>query len=126
MDDRAAPALEALYATGHWLLGQGRHADAASVFRVMMSMAPVDERAWLALGACHEGIHQLDIALELYAAGGLVASPGVRCALARTRLLRALGRDDDATNALETAAERADAADDAMLRALVATERSTP
>jgi len=123
MDTHSQPGIEALYATGHWLHGHGRHADAASVFRVMMSAATNDERAWLALGACHEGIQQLEIALELYSAGRVVATPGVRCELARSRVLQALGRTEEADEALEAATERAETADDDELRALVVAER---
>ncbi|NVL83730.1 tetratricopeptide repeat protein, partial [Escherichia coli] len=60
------PSVEALYATGHWLLTAERFADAAIVFRMMAVAAPSDERAWLALGSCHEGIGQVAIAASLY------------------------------------------------------------
>jgi len=43
-------AVEALYATGHWLLSQERIAQAIVVFRAMIHVAPHDERGWLALG----------------------------------------------------------------------------
>ena len=37
--------IEALYATGHWLMSQDRCTDAASVFRAMALLAPEDERS---------------------------------------------------------------------------------
>jgi Flp pilus assembly protein TadD len=58
------PSVEALYAAGHWLLTTERFADASVVFRTMALAAPSDERAWLALGSCHEGIGQLEIAIS--------------------------------------------------------------
>ena len=86
----AVPTVEAIYATGHWLLERDRSEDAAKVFRVMLHAAPGDERGWLGLGECHERIGQLRIALELYGAGSVAAGPSPRCHLARVRTLRAL------------------------------------
>lgn len=80
-------AKEALYATGYSLLQSSRFAEAAAVFRIMMRLAPVDERGWLALGECHERIGQNRIALELYSAGARAASPAARCLVAQFRLL---------------------------------------
>ncbi len=97
----AAQSVEALYATGHWLLSANRFADAAIVFRTMAIAAPADERGWLALGACHEGIGQHHIATSLYEIACAVAAPAIRCTIARARSLRALGEDDKATQALE-------------------------
>ena len=79
-----ARALDALYATGHWLLSRERVHDAASVFRGMAVLAPDDERAWLALGACHEALKQTELALENLrggpgaqpARGEIAAGPG--------------------------------------------------
>ena len=60
-------ALDGLYATGHWLYrSRARYMDASAVFRVMVLCLPDEERGYLALGACHEGLGQEAIALELY------------------------------------------------------------
>ncbi len=115
-------SVEVLYATGHWLFNQDRFADAASVFRVMLHAAPQDERPWLALGECHEGISQLNLAAELYATGTVAAAPAPRCALARARVLRKLDRVAEAEEAYELAGELADGADDMQLAALVRRE----
>jgi Flp pilus assembly protein TadD len=120
------PAIEALYATGHWLLGQERHADAATVFRAMALSAPSDERAWLALGICHERAGQLLLASELYKLATEVASPAVRCSIARGRALRALGRDDEATDAFEAAVAWATELGDENLARVADEERSEP
>lgn len=119
-----AIAIESLYAAGHWLFEQQRYADAASIFRTMALAAPSDERAWLALGACHERIGQTSVAEALYRSGVALAKAPVRCALARARLLKTLGRDDDAEAALERAAAIADGANDEDAAALVLAERS--
>jgi hypothetical protein len=127
-------AIEAIYATAHWLLGRERVADAAKVFRTMIRAAPGDERGWLGLGECHERIHQPRIAAELYGAGSLAASvkrvgdgagivPSVRCLLARARVLAANDRAEDALGALEAAAQAAADQDDDELATLVAKER---
>jgi hypothetical protein len=104
----APPTVEAIYATGHWLLQEERFAQAASVFRVMLMAAPADERGWLALGQCHEGIGQSQIALEMYGTGAMVGRSSVRCLLARARVLRSLDRDHEADQALEAAEAAAD------------------
>ncbi len=121
--DAGAPrGIEALYATGHWLYEQKRWADARSVFRVMLLCAPDDERGWLALGACHEETGDTDIALELYGAGRVVARPAGRCEVARARVLRSLGLDDEADEALTRALQIAEDAGDEGLRALASAE----
>jgi hypothetical protein len=115
----AVPTVEAIYATGHWLLERDRSEDAAKVFRVMLHAAPGDERGWLGLGECHERIGQLRIALELYGAGSVAAGPSPRCHLARVRTLRALERDEEAERALDAAARDAERLGDSELVALV-------
>lgn len=115
-------AIEALYATGHWLLGLARYADAAVVFRVMTVAAPNDERSWLALGACHEAVGQTDIAAALYEIGSSVAAPTVRCAVAHARALRTLGRECEAQEVAGHALEVADELADAELRSLALRE----
>jgi tetratricopeptide (TPR) repeat protein len=120
---RAVPTVEAIYAAGHWLLEHERFADAAKVFRVMLRAAPTDERGWLALGACHEGIEQPRIALELYGAGTAISNASVRCHLARARVLRALGHDGEADDALDAAEVAAVARDEDELLELVEGEK---
>ena len=119
-----ARAVEGLYATGHWLLQQERFKDAADVFRAMISVAQEDERGWVALGMCHEGIEQYEIAREIYGAGCTLAKPAVRCALALTRVLRKLGRDEDVQEALDMAEGMLESTDDELAAQLVAEERS--
>ena len=116
-------AVEALYATGKWLLDERRPHDALHVFRAMLLAAPVDERGWLGLGAAHEAIGEAHVALELYAGCALAARRG-RCDVARARILRAFGRDDEAIAALDIVETVVDAEDDDALRALLAHERS--
>jgi tetratricopeptide (TPR) repeat protein len=118
-----ARALDALYATGHWLLSRERFRDAASLFRGMAMLAPDDERPWLALGACHEALKQAQLALDMYAAGQTLTRPAVRSRLARARVLTQLGRDDEAEGARESAEEVAETFGDDGLIALVSTER---
>jgi tetratricopeptide (TPR) repeat protein len=119
-------AVEALYATGHWLYSQDRIAHAVTVFRAMIHIAPEDERGWLALGACHEAHDQQDIALELYATASAVARAAPRCDVARARILRARGMTEEAREALEEASRIADETRDSDLRLLVAGERGRP
>jgi tetratricopeptide (TPR) repeat protein len=127
--ERAAPAaaVEAIYATAHWLLGRERPADAAKVFRLLLRMAPRDERGWLGLGECHERIAQPHIALELYGAGSVIAggerSVSVRCLLARARLLAHRGRSAEAESLLDIAERAALERNDEQLVVLVLRER---
>jgi hypothetical protein len=128
---RAPPSrpttVESIYATAHWLLARERAADAAKVFRVLLRVAPRDERGWLGLGECHERIDQLRIAAELYGAGSVIAggvkSVSVRCLLARARTLYKLGRSSEIEWILDTAEHAATAQDSEELVALVANER---
>ncbi len=82
--------VDGLYATGYWLFGEERYADAGAIFRVMIRIAYQDERGWLGLGACHEAIEQADIALEMYGTGRRVASRPDRLEAAREALLRSV------------------------------------
>ena len=116
-------AVEALYATGHQLFSRARFADAACVYRAMLTFAPQDERGWLALGACHEGLGQIELALQLYAAGRALSRGGGRCDLARARLFRALGKIEDAEEAWRRARRRAATIGDRELLALLDAER---
>ena len=115
-------AIEALYATGHWLLGQERFKDAAEVFRAMATATPADERAWLGLGQAHTGAKQFIIAKEMYLTGVTLARGG-RCAIALARILREFGHDGAAADAIDFAEVVAQESDDAGLAALVSYER---
>lgn len=115
-------AIEALYATAKWLLDQGRILDAVHVFRAMLVAAPVDERAWLGLGACHEALGQPAIAVDLYAYGATTCG-GVRCHVARARALRVIGRESDAELALDAAEYALSSSRDDVEHALVEYER---
>ncbi len=120
-----APAeapIETLYATGHWLMQQGRDAEAVVVLRVLLLRAPDDERPWLALGECHERAGQDHVALELYGLG-TVAAKSCRCHLARARVHHRLGRDVEAAADLEQATVLG--ADDAELATLIAAVAET-
>ena len=120
-DDRMA--LESLYSLGHWLFGEKRYADAATVFRVMMKAFPTDERGWLALGHCHEGLGQREIALEIYGGGAVAAEPSALCHLARFRALWEMDRSMEADEALEAARGIAQEKEDQDLRNQIEEER---
>ncbi len=116
-----ARGVEALYATGHWLLIEERFKDAADLFRAMCMIAESDERAWLGLGAAHEGALHDEVAIEMYATGFTLTKAG-RLAVATARVLRRLGRDDDAERALEDAAAVANETSDLELIGILAHE----
>lgn len=121
-------SVEAIYATAHWLLTRERFADAAKVFRVMLQVAPRDERAWLGLGECHERVEQPRIAAELYGAGSVIAGDGahtlsIRCLLARARMMSKLGRGGEIERTLDTAEQAAAELGDGQLIELVVMER---
>lgn len=115
-------ALEALYATGHWLYTQQRVANAATVFRAMIQIAPHDERGWLALGGCHEALDQDGIALEMYGVGRVMARPAPRCEIARARVYRRRGMLDEMEAALDEAETIAAESGDDTLRVLLQVE----
>jgi tetratricopeptide (TPR) repeat protein len=123
--DSNAYGIEKLYATGHWLLGEERFEDAAQVFRVMLQLAPTDERAWLGLGECHRRADQPNIALELFAMGSAAAEPAPRCFVACARVLKSLGRDAESEVAYERAAELAsESSEDDLLQQIQVEIRS--
>ncbi|MFO0675624.1 MAG: hypothetical protein U0169_03760 [Polyangiaceae bacterium] len=104
---RSAPidGLEAVYAAGHWLYLREAYDDAACLFRVMIQLAPTEERGWVGLGACHEQLGQPTVALQMYAAASAITDPGVLARIARARLLREMGRTASADDALDDAAD---------------------
>ena len=77
----------AVYSCARKLLSASSYSDAAVLFRLMLHLAPTDERSWLGLGVCHEKLGQLNIARELYAMG-TVATESPRCHIACARVLR--------------------------------------
>lgn len=119
----AEQSIESLYAAGHWLLLQERFDDAACIFRTMLQAAPADERAWLALGACHENIDQRRIAAELYRLAEVTAAPALRCRIALARALRHEGHHDEADEAYDQAIEAAEEHGDDDLADLARRER---
>ena len=86
-------------------------------------MAPEDERGWVGLGMCHEGIEQLRIAKEIYAAGTTLAKSPVRCAVALVKVLRRLGDEDAAGEILAMAEDMLDGSTDDDARLLVEHEK---
>ncbi len=119
---RERAAIEALYATGFALLSEERFSDAAAVFRILLKVAPREERSWLALGECHEQAGHFEVALELYSAGTLIAGKAPRCMLGRSRLLRQLDRVDESDTALEAATELAEESGDEHVLAWIRDE----
>ena len=67
-----ASSIDSLYSVAYAFLEADRIRDATNAFRVMVRFAPLDERAWLGLGECHERVGELEIASELYGAGATV------------------------------------------------------
>jgi len=122
IDPKVTQAIEALYATGHWLLGQERFSDAADVFRAMAAAQQEDERGWLGLGQAHEQAGQRIIAREMYLTGVTLAHGG-RCAIALARLLRDIGHDAEAAEVIDYADSVAKENDDDVLASLVSYER---
>lgn len=117
-------AADSLYATGHMLLLRRQANQASGVFRAMAHLLPTDERAWLGLGACHEALAQPEVALEIYGAGRTISPVPVRLEIARARVLRGLGRGEEAERAMVHASDHAERLNDDELRRLVAHERS--
>jgi tetratricopeptide (TPR) repeat protein len=113
---------DTLYGLGYWLLDQRRYDDAKHVFRTMLLLAPSDDRGWLALGMSHEGANEDATAVRLYRLGREACRGSIRCAIALGRVLRKLGRDDEATAAYAEAGVLADERDEIALGALVSLE----
>lgn len=107
-------AIEALYATGHWLVSMGRASEAKDVFRTMLVVAPRDERGWLGLGHAHEALDEVVAAAKLYALARATLPESVKSHLAYGRVMRAEGHDDAADAALSIAVELASERDDLL------------
>lgn len=103
-------AIEAIYAVAHSLFESQRIVEAIKAFRVMIRIAPSDERSWLGLGSCHEYFNETEVAAEMYGSGSVVAAPSARCLLALARVERQQG--GDVSERYEEAAEAAEAVDD--------------
>lgn len=116
-------AAELLYAQGMQLHEEDRFADAAAVFRLLIRLAPTDERGWLALGDCHHRAGQSEMALELWGAGVVAAEPAPLCALARFRTLWDLDRHPHSDEAYEEAVHQVDLAGDPRLEERLGQER---
>jgi cytochrome c-type biogenesis protein CcmH/NrfG len=118
----ARQSIDALYATGYWLLSQERLRPAIDVFRTLVVVAPGDERGWLGLGEAHERTADLRTAEALYALARRSVPTSARCILARARALVALDRTDRVSELLEEAAELAAASGDEELARLISAE----
>lgn len=114
--------ISAIYVKGKRLLDSERYHDAAVAFRLMVYVAPNDERAWLGLGLCHEKQGQALIARELYALGGTAAN-SAKCLIACARLIAKQGDKEAAGVYFERAGALAEARGDETLVALAAKER---
>jgi Tfp pilus assembly protein PilF len=114
--------ITAIYVKGKRLLDNEKHHDAAVMFRLMVYVAPSDERAWLGLGLCHEKQGQALIARELYVLGA-TAAQSARCFLACARLITKQGDHHAASVYFERAIASAHARGDETLVALATRER---
>src|SRR5262245_11147725 len=117
------PAVEVLYRCGFSLHANAQYEEASAVFRVMLRVAPTDERGWVALGDCHEKLGQRHVALELYSAGTIAAAPAPRCHLSQFRTLYDQNRMTDAECAYERALQIATSTEDELLISTVQNER---
>jgi tetratricopeptide (TPR) repeat protein len=107
--------VETLYAAGFYLCERSRYADALRIFRALVLRAPMDERAWLALGHCKEKLDDPLTAIRLYAMGAVAVPAAARCCAAAGRLLRESGDCDAAEAAFERAEAIAEASADPEL-----------
>ena len=78
--DECAPSLgrreiETIYALAFALFNEGRAAQSADLFQLLVLCAPQQARGWLGLGACRERLRQPELALIAYE-GGLIAPDG--------------------------------------------------
>ena len=117
-------AVDALYAAGHWLFEQGRCEDAGRLFRAHVLAAPMDERAWLGLGASEAHAGRTSNALKVYAMGAMAIPRGAHCCLAAARLMAAGGEREGALAAFDRAQEIAEVSgDDELLEEILAARR---
>jgi tetratricopeptide (TPR) repeat protein len=100
--------------------------EAASVFRIMLLSAPHDERGYVALGSCHEGLGQEEIALTIYETAIDTAATSALAHVARGRLLLGCDQRELAEEAFDEAERQAELEDNDYARALVALERRGP
>lgn len=115
--------LNVLYSVGHRLLDLERHHDAISLFRTMLIVDPSDERGWLALATCHEALDETDKAIAICrlaetACGGRA----FRCMIARARIQRALGANEEAALTYEHALSLAESHGDDEAHELLQSE----
>lgn len=118
-----AEAIEGIYAVGYDFIERENWGDASDVFRAMLLLAPRDERAWVALGQCHERQGQEQIAVELYSMGILAIPTAVRCRIALARALEARGDSMNADSVLDAAENIASESNEDELVDLVRRER---
>jgi len=97
--------LEAFYAVGKLLYDQGAIRRAAEIFRYVLSVDARRANAWLALGACHEQLDDLEIAASLYEFGFRVSGHDPELGLLGARARAAVGDLTEAAELLEAVAE---------------------
>ena len=119
-------ALEAVYSAGHDLHARGMYRQAAAVFRIMILSAPFDERGYIALGSCHEGLGEEEIALTIYETAIETAATSAHSHVARARLLAGCSQRELAEEAFDEAERQAEREDDDYVRTLLALERGRP
>lgn len=108
--------LEGLYAVAYGFLDAGRVVEAVHAFRVMVRLAPIDERGWIGLANCHQELGDDDVAAELLGAGALVSSPrSARCLIALARLRMREGDHAGAEELLDEARTIAEETDSSLL-----------
>jgi len=107
-DADRARQIEALYQVAYERIGREQFRDAATLLRLMLYLAPEDERAWLGLGICHQKIGQLQVAQQLYAAGAAATGGSPKCCFALARILREQEAWSEAADAFEAAADAAE------------------
>ncbi len=112
--------VEAAYRLAYELMGQQKHKKAAILLRLMLQLAPTDERAWLALGSCHQQIGQSTAAQKLFAAG-VAAARSAKCSVALARIAQEFD-EDAALEHYETAVEQAEQAGDYDLARAIRSE----
>jgi tetratricopeptide (TPR) repeat protein len=118
----SAQTLEALYATGYWLIGLGRIDDALCVFRTMLLVDGRDERGWLGLATCHAERDELEKAIALCELASEACDDATRSLLACARLHVRAGEHQEAVVAYEEVRRQATAARDYELLQVIATE----
>ncbi len=112
----------AIYTKARQLIERCNYRDAAVMFRLMLYVAPSDERGWLGLALCHERQAQTLVARELYMLGAK-ATKSAKCHIACARLLLEEGRHDQAIEQFDEAIRLATDHGDGDVAAIAVKER---